>query len=442
MPSYACDARAIFLASAASALAGLAIQACLAWFLLPAGRGEYAVCILFASLLTLTCTIGQEVANVYSLASKRLDVSHALSQSLLVGLATSVVACGIGYSLTHTSLPFLDKAPIRLFRLSLLCIPATAFHMYLTRIFLGMRTIRTFTLLMAAPRFVAFAGLLTASVVGLSVGTAIMIHAASQGSVVIIALSLLVIRHAARLVRVEWAKLRESLSYGLRFYVGKLASMTNVQIGTIILAVSSVDPASLGMFAAVSALASRLWLVAESLQTAILPRACADPDGQREAIAQCVRLCLVCSAVVALVVGLLARPIIGLVLSPRFLPVLIPFQLLLPGVVVRAIPKILTAYFNGIGRPGVTSAAIGLAVAANIGLMYVLLPRWGLSGVAAAMTSAYTFEALIMLLAFCRLSGTPLRRALLLRAADLGAITEVISRRLTRASRTPRSAGR
>ena len=81
MQSYAVDVKNIFLANVISAVAGLGIQGCLAWFLLPEGRGQYAACILFAALLSLACALGQEMANVYLVGSKKSTVSQALTQS-------------------------------------------------------------------------------------------------------------------------------------------------------------------------------------------------------------------------------------------------------------------------------------------------------------------------------------------------------------------------
>ncbi|MGD2108837.1 MAG: hypothetical protein PVI86_05535, partial [Phycisphaerae bacterium] len=72
MRSYFSDAKTILAANVISTLAGLGIQACLAWVLLPEGRGAYAACVLFATLLILACALGQEMANVYYIGSKAL----------------------------------------------------------------------------------------------------------------------------------------------------------------------------------------------------------------------------------------------------------------------------------------------------------------------------------------------------------------------------------
>jgi len=426
MASYLRDARTVFLANAASAMAGLLTQAVLAWFLLPAGRGEFAACILFATLLTLAFALGQEMANVYFVGSKQITPSEAFSQSLFAAVFTSGLACLVGFALTQTDLSFLDKAPRELFRWSLLCIPAAIFHLYLSRILLGLSAMGQFTFVTAAPAILEAVGILVAARAGLDVKTALLLQAATNAAGAILAAFLLVNRHGCRLVSLHWSQLLRSIGYGARFYLGKLCSMANVQLGSIILAFAAVERSELGLFAAASAMASRLWMVSESLQVAMLPRSAADPAGQSRLIAQVTRLCLALSLAITVLVLLFSRPLIALILSPRFLPVLLPFQLLLPGVVIRVIPKILVAYFNGINRPGINSWAMGITAALNIGLMVLLLPRWGLSGVAVSMSTAYALEAAILGVAFCRLSGVRAAELLLPERNDWEAIRRTL----------------
>lgn len=426
MRSYVSDAATILTANILSTLAGLGVQMCLAWQLLPEGRGQYAACILFATLLAFSLALGQEMANVYFLGSKKISISEAMTQSICIGWVVSVVSCACGYGLTFTSMSFLDKAPLSAFYLSLICIPAIIFQMYLTRIFLGIGEIKTFTLLTTIPRIIELLAILFFSLEKLDVHTVIIIHAISEGLVALSGLFILMFKHSARFVRFRKTQLRQMLSYGFRFYLGKLASMTNVQIGTIILAFSAVSVKELGLFAAASALGSRVWLIAESLQTALLPRTSADPTGNPRAVTQCVRVCLLCSAVITILLMVFTRPVIALLLSPRFLPVATPLQILLPGIWIRTVPKILTAYFNGIGKPEINSLSIGIAVTLNIVLIYFFLPVWSLAGVAWAMTIAYTVEAMILSVAFVKLSGQPARQLFLVQQSDIQKLFHLI----------------
>jgi O-antigen/teichoic acid export membrane protein len=442
MASYARDARFVFAANVASLLAGLAVQAMLAYWLLPAGRGEYAAATLYATLLILALALGQEMANVYYIGSQQLSVAQAFTQSLAMALATSTVACVVGYLLPLAFPARFAVAPIAYFQLCLLHIPLAIVRMYLSHIFVGAGAMGQYTLLSALPATLNAVGLLVGFWTQLTVVIAIWVFIASEAVVVCLTVWILVRRHAARLTPLEPRGLARSLGYGVRFYVGKLCSMANVQIGNIILAGVVKDAAAVGMFAAGSSIFSRLWLLAESLQMALLPRTVSDPAGRARTVAQLVRLCLAVCSVATLLLFLLSKPIIRVVLSDDFLPVLVPMWILLPGILARVVAKILPAYFAGIDRPQVTSLAMGLAVAVNLGLMWLLLPLWGLAGVALSMTIAYAVESLVMAIAFVRFSGLPIGQLVGFSRADAAVLIAVVrglSNRLRRAA--PGAAG-
>lgn len=402
MASYSKDVKTVLLLNVVGFAAGVGVQSSLAWFLMPAGRGQYAACVVvFASLVTLVCSLGQEMANVYYIGAKKLTPSQAMTQSLVIAVLISFIACTIGYLLTLTSLPFLNKAPLSLFRFSLLCIPAMLFQLYLTRIFLGMREVSTFKYLIVGVQALLLVGLLaTGALRKLDVKMAILIQAGANATIALMALGLLIFRHGCRITRLELSPLLRSLWYGGRYYFGKLATLLNVQMATIILSFSAIGSDQLGLFSAAVALSSQILIVPGAIQIAIIPRAAADSKGESRMVAQSVRLCLVCCSIMTLVLFLFSKPIIMIFLSPRFLPVLVPLWILLPGVIFQSISRILPAYFAGIDRPQITSAVLVVSVVTNLVLIRLLLPIWGLMGAAFANTAAQILGAILMGLAF------------------------------------------
>jgi O-antigen/teichoic acid export membrane protein len=439
MRSYLSDAGSVFTANVVTGLAGLATQSLLAWFLGPVGRGEYGACMLFVLVLMLSCTLGQEMANVYFVGSGKLTPSQAMTQSLLVGTLMSIAACGAGILITFGSFGFLQKAPIGTYRIALLCIPPMILTAYLNGILLGMRSVRFYTCLLAAPAVMGAVGTAVVGCFRPTVSLILPIHAASDFLAAIAAIVILRRQYGCRFTRIHAADLRRSLGYGLRFYLGKLFSMANLQIGNLILLISPVGKAELGLFSTASTIAGRLWLLPDTLHVALLPRSVSDPEGRSVFVARVCRLCLVCTAAMLLVMYLISKPFIAIIFSPEFLPVLIPFQLLLPGVLVRVVPKILTAFFNGIGRPGINSFAIAASVACNVVLMYLLLPRWGLIGVAVSMSVSYAVEALILATAFRLRTGLPFRCLILLTKEDGGLVREYWEKLRARLNRGPQS---
>jgi O-antigen/teichoic acid export membrane protein len=382
------------------------------------------------------------MANVYYVGGQRLDGSEALSQSLVVGALASALAAAFGHALTVTCPSLFAIADLSLFRLSLAWIPFCILNMYLSHICLGLGDTLGYTLVVTLPRGLFTLGLVIATVSsGMSVQSALLAQIAAEALSTISAVVWLTRCHGCRPRALKWSRLRESLGYGIRFYLGKLCSVANIQVSNIILAFVVRDAAMVGMFTAASTVFSRIWVLAEALQVAALPRTVAQPGGRPELIAQVVRLCLACCGLATLSALLLSKPIIVVVLSPRFLPVLVPVWILLPGILARVIAKILPAYFAGTNRPQVTSAVMGISIVVNLGLMYVLLPVLGLSGVALSMTIAYIVESVLLSLAFRRNTGLSLLSLVRISSADWSVLTRNVRRLLGRPQAGPHAPG-
>ena len=96
--------------------------------------------------------------------------------------------------------------------------------------------------------------------------------------------------------------------------------------------------------------------------------------------------------------ALVAKPLVRIVLSPKFLPALVPMWVLLPGTLVRSCSRVLVTYLNGRGRPEVGSIGIISAVITNVVLMFFLLPLLGVTGAALAATCGYVVDAVVILM--------------------------------------------
>src|SRR6478735_1631870 len=64
-------------------VAGLATQSVLAWMLGPAGRGAYAVCLLFAAIMAGVFNSGIDRAAQYFVMSNRQSMSEGTSVAII-----------------------------------------------------------------------------------------------------------------------------------------------------------------------------------------------------------------------------------------------------------------------------------------------------------------------------------------------------------------------
>ena len=113
----------MFVSRIATILVGVVTQSCLAWWLGPADRGSYSVCLLYSMVLGVIFTLGLDAAAQYLISSRKLSFSQGVSTALTFCLIGAALAVAIGYVATHLPLSFFQKAPLSAFFLSLILVP-------------------------------------------------------------------------------------------------------------------------------------------------------------------------------------------------------------------------------------------------------------------------------------------------------------------------------
>lgn len=220
---------------------------------------------------------------------------------------------------------------------------------------------------------------------------------------------------------------RASLRFGLDAYLANLLWALMLRIdGFLLGAMQGAE--RVGYYSVAVLLAEILWYFPSSLTLAMSRRVSADP--QREALSltcRASRMGLWFVGGGSMLVGVLATPMIRLVYGEAFLPAVRPLWILLPGVTAIAIAKPLSLFYTQQkGSPRVNAWLSGIAVAVNVGLNLLWIPRYGPSGAAAASTVAYTMLTLLLLLRIRSEPGFDWKACFLLRQDDLTLVADTI----------------
>lgn len=399
-------------------LAALGVHSMLAWTLGPEGRGAYVVCVVFGALMGVVFTVGSDRGAQYFVISGRIT----LSQGVWVGVASALVgatlATGLGWMLIGSGVAFFEKADASSFRVALPIIPLSLLVTALQLQLAGLRRfgrLAWFAVAFTTSHLIGI-GLLV-GVLGLGVNGAVAAHWASLALVA--ALLLRDLRAHCGLVwtPIRWEQIAPVLGYGVRYYPGRIGTSVDLRLGIVLLGLLAAR-AEIGLFAATTALALRVLVISESLQSALMPRIASDPAGRAELVAQCARLSALFSGLCLLLIAALAVPLVWVILSPAFLPAVSLIWIAAPGIFLHAASRVFMAYFRGINRPGVCSLVIWVGIVVNgVGLL-VLYPEIGLAGAAWAMTLGFAARSLVLVIAFTRTSGLSLRATWLPRRAD------------------------
>ncbi len=400
-------------------LAGLVTQSILARFLAPDGRGEFAVCLMFGTMLGVVLAPGTDRGAQYFVMSRRFSVSLGVSVGIVLSLLGSLLAVALGLGLIGSSFPFFSKADPAAFRLALALIPATVLSTSLQLQLAGLRRFASLGIFTVLQNAANVGGMIVCVwVLGWGVNGALL--AQTLSTLLLIALFGWDLRRNCGF-HLEWPRWRHFapvLRYGLKYHVARIGSMLDFQVGALFLAMLA-SRAEIGYFAAASALILRLLILSDSIESSLLPRIAADARGRPGLVGQCGRLSGAASALALGLLVALSVPLVRLLFSDAFLPSVPLIWILAPGLLVYAGAKVLMAYFRATNRPEVCSWVVWTGLSVNVGLLLVLYPRIGLPAAAWAMTAGLVCRSLFLVIAFRRVSGESFRSTWAPRADDL-----------------------
>ena len=406
----------------------VATQSVLAWMLGPAGRGEYATCMVFALLMGVILAFGQPLAISYFVSAKTITANQAISFLFLSATVSTLLVTIVGVVCIQLPLPFFEKAPYSAFVVSIGWAMCLLWSDYVQFLMQGMRRFGLLARLSVMRSVIALAGtaLLTSCT---TLGILGPIAADAFASICLVTVGLLSL---LRSIRYRWClpllhRARALLHYGARAYASSIGMPINTTIGTVLVAFLATK-SEIGVFSLSMGVLLQFVSFSIVLSNVLQPRVAANSDGRADLVAFCCRAVLLLIGVSLGAVLLLSRPLVTALFSDQFLPAVPLFWILAPGVLVRCVAKCTESYFNGTNRPGVISTATVVNLVVNIVAVIVLLPALGACGAACAATLGYFCNAAVLIWSFCRHSKMSLA-SVLPRPADLSRLRSLLLQR-------------
>jgi O-antigen/teichoic acid export membrane protein len=398
------DAGYSFSSKILSLVLTVAGQSILAWTLGPGGRGSYAVCVLYATMLTLIFVLGCDIANTYLVASKKMTLSEGVVQTGLYGIGGSALAIGTGVFLMGFNWQIFFQAERHDFYIAIFSIPIGVFSTSYVQLLTAVKRFKAYAILSVGNAFFHLVFMLFFILLfRWGVTGALLSNTATSLLSVIITLI-----YFRKQFHITWAAptlhhAKEMLGYGLRYYFGKLSNEVNFQVGAIILAFFATKE-DIGLFSIAAMLTTRVMLIPDSLMLVLLSRVAPEEKrgGRPELVVKSFRLAFLICGVVLLVMAVAAKPVLWILFSEEFLPAVILVQILSLGVWLRCASKLFVPFFLGINKPGISSTSVAIGAVTNLTLLWLLFPTLGLVAASIAMASSYVVASLILFISFCR----------------------------------------
>ena len=369
----------------------------------PTDRGYLALIILVPVVLMLIGTLGLPVATTYYIANDPRR-EGSVRRAIRLPVLGQVVALTIVQALVLWLLVSGDPQRVHWAAIATLPLLAGALaDVYGKAILQGQGRYTAFNILRngaVAFYLVGVLGLLAAGETGVLQFAIAWVAASMLAGVLTASVAL---RHRPRPVSPEARVSRgELLRFGLRGYLVSLSPIATFRLDQAVIGLF-LAPRALGLYVAALSLTNLPDIIARGIGMIALPQVARGESASR---AQDARRYLVFSVVltgaVVLVLEILAGWLVPFFFGSEFEDAVLITRILLLGTFFWGVRRVLTDITSGSGRPGLGSLAELISWLAIIPALAVLMPLWGVEGVAAAMaiSSAASLVALMLLMRF------------------------------------------
>jgi O-antigen/teichoic acid export membrane protein len=357
----------------------------------PTNRGIYFLATLAATTIVLFGNLGMDSAAIVYGAKGRIPAPQlhglAVGFSLAVGVLGAALLIGLEHVWVSTVLKGMSWAAVVLVAVSL---GPLLYAQVIGAMLTGMGHVPAVSLMRIGLAVATPA--VTVPAVLIWSGQAVSAVAAWLIVTVIFAavLGWYTSTRVALPTRPTAAELRQVASFSVRGYLGSLAAQGFLRIDFFFVSTYR-GPRAVGIYAQASGMAERMTTFGQAVYAASAQRLGSDPlPAATELAAALVRLLLLVMVPVAIVLALIARPLMILLFGARFAAAGEPFAILLPGTVCLTLWYVLGLYImSTLHRPGTTAVIQGAALLLAVPLYWLAVHRWGFNGAAAVSTLVY-----------------------------------------------------
>ncbi|HEY1162771.1 MAG TPA: polysaccharide biosynthesis C-terminal domain-containing protein [Candidatus Dormibacteraeota bacterium] len=397
------------------------------------GRGVYTLVVSVAGLSAMVTGFGISWAGIYYIGKRQFPLADVVSTLLTVSSVAAGVTMAIlaaAYVLFRPTY-FHEMTPTQ----AVIMVTLTAFFQLATT---------TSSIVLGLNRPFEYAGLNAIQVVAALVIQVILALAGSLtatsalvaltvGVMMSVVLGLvLVAREAPIRFGFDSRILRSFLSFGIRGYAANLMMTVSYRLDALIVnGLSGV--VSLGYYSVATAIAEGLWYGANGLALVLFPHISSLEKKEADRITPVVcRNAIFFTLIGAVVMFVISRQLILTIFGPAMIPAVQPLWLLLPGIVTLTVAKIITSYLSGIGKPIYSTYLAAGSMILTVALDLLLIPRYGISGAAAASSIVYTCTAAASVWMFKLESGAGLLETLIVKPDDFVRYRRVVDSTLRR----------
>ncbi len=197
-------------------------------------------------------------------------------------------------------------------------------------------------------------------------------------------------------------KFLDAIRYGLRAHVSNVITFLNYRLALYLVSLM-LGAAATGKYALSIQLAEVMWLISSAASTVVFPESAAHSKALAELqkmVGKIARTVFQITLAGALVAAALAPVVIPWVFGNDYQGSVVPFVILLPGIVVWSYMSVISNSLAGMGYQKINIQSALLCLSVNLAGNLLAIPRLGVNGAALASTVAFSITALYTVVSY------------------------------------------
>ena len=221
--------------------------------------------------------------------------------------------------------------------------------------------------------------------------------------------------------------IKDLFNYGFKLYISGIIGHFQAYITNLIV-VLYLLPAKVAYFSMARSLGQMMDKVPGAMNTILFPRI-TKMDSQDESAklsARAFRITLILLSFIGIVSLFLIKPVVYVLYGKAYLPIVSPFLILIPGIILAGSISPIQQFFTGIGRADLSIKLPIVPLIIQVLLSLILIPEYGINGAAIAFLMGLIVLSIISVIVFLRISACNMSQDLFIRSKDLYFVTGFI----------------
>jgi len=385
-------------------------------------KGIYSLAVLLPALLIIFFNFGIGPSSIFHIGKKKYSPKEVFGNNIMLALLASFGAYLTGviiiFSCREKLFPGVGKEYLFL---ALSIIPFQLLLNFINDILLGLNEIKKYNIVIII-KDITFLFLIIVLILVIETGIKGVIISEIISVLITCGISFFLTKRLVKTVSFNFniSYFKNLISYGLKVYLGNILSFLHRRSVIFIINII-LNPTAVGFYSVALALSEKIWLFSKSAGLVLFPKVSSETNKKRlkEFTPIVCRNVLFVITIISVLLFFIARLVIILFYSEKFLDSVLPFQILLIGMSVSAVGGLLSNDLSARGLPMLNNYIAIPIIILNIILNILLVPKLDIAGAAWATTISYTVAFFITVILYSRVSGNKIRDILFIKKSDL-----------------------